>query len=719
MPQSHTEQHAPDTQPINWIEVLSTLSSHANDSANTFEDILTAIVNETAGKVGADAVAIWTKEDNSPYILINTACGLSDRYIRYFNHTDRVPLGKGLVGSVMQQKTTWLFEDLPTYRTVGIERWGNMVEEEGIKAIIGAPMFTRDDNFGTLCLYYKHEHHFTNSEQLFVETLANQIATLFKGEKQNERITKESERYRKQRDELLHIQSVVQAVDAHIYTSIEEATENLAEYITKNFDAHGLAIMHAVKENQTQLDLIASHNMSPEHTRYLTTQLSPAHRPTLFTQVLRDKELQVVERVFTHPSIEKEWSTTLSKDHITSLVAIPLTAQDTSVGIFLVFFDHLHKPTEEELSVLSTFSQFLAVSLENVKIFRSLNAEKKKNESIVYSLHDGIVVLNNENCIVGMNPRAEELLGIAHTNLVGTNPEGAKETAVLSALAAPLDDYEAHTVLIKEPDSCFLQVTHVPLRDTAHNETGSMRVLHDVTEEHHLRELKNNFIATATHQMRTPLTGMRWGLDTLQNGEFGNLSPAQQALVSKLIETNTFVRNLVNDLFHVSRIENKELSQEKTDVHIGALISQIEKNVALIIQQKNLTWNVRLDDDLPTIFANESELLSAIQNIVDNAVKYTLPGGSVTISVHTRGNTVQCTISDTGIGIAKEDLVHLFTKFYRGKKATSVETVGSGLGLYIAKGIIESYGGSITLESKVDEGTTFVISLPADKKESS
>ena len=228
-----------------------------------------------------------------------------------------------------------------------------------------------------------------------------------------------------------------------------------------------------------------------------------------------------------------------------------------------------------------------------------------------------------------------------------------------------------------------------------------------------LDRLKSDFISVAAHQLRTPLSGVKWVLKLLLDGDLGSVNDDQKGMLKRGFDTNEKMIQLVNDLLNVSRIENGKFGYDFKKNDFMKLVQLLVENTELLSKERNI--EVRLENratNLPEFLFDPEKLLIALQNLVDNAVKYTLPGGRVTIIVERQGDYVQVKVSDTGVGIPKEDLPKLFSKFFRAANVIHLQTDGSGLGLFIVKNIILRHGGQIWVDSEEGKGATFIVVIP-------
>lgn len=224
--------------------------------------------------------------------------------------------------------------------------------------------------------------------------------------------------------------------------------------------------------------------------------------------------------------------------------------------------------------------------------------------------------------------------------------------------------------------------------------------------------LKSDFISVAAHQLRTPLSGVKWVLKLLLDGDLGPVTTEQKEMLKRGFDTNEKMIQLVNDLLNVSRIENGKFGYafEKND--FGKLLNTLIENSELVARARGIEILVEDRAQVGEFMFDAEKLLIAFQNIVDNAVKYTLPGGRVFISTEKQGDYVQVKIKDTGVGIPKSELHKLFSKFFRATNVIHLQTDGSGLGLFIVKSIIMRHGGQVWVDSVEGKGTTFTVIVP-------
>ncbi|MEK7630730.1 MAG: HAMP domain-containing sensor histidine kinase [Patescibacteria group bacterium] len=228
-----------------------------------------------------------------------------------------------------------------------------------------------------------------------------------------------------------------------------------------------------------------------------------------------------------------------------------------------------------------------------------------------------------------------------------------------------------------------------------------------------ISKLKSEFISIAAHQLRTPLSIQKWVYQGIVDGDFGKVTKNQREAVEKGTIANESMIRLVHNLLDAARIEEGKFGYKFEEMNIVAFIKKIVDEKMILAKVKNIILTLsKASDDLVILNADPDRLSIAIGNIIENAIRYTAAGGTVSVRFESDGTFAIIKISDTGIGISKEDQPRMFTRFYRGSNVMHMETEGTGLGLFITKNIITAHGGDISFHSEEGRGTTFLIRIP-------
>jgi two-component system sensor histidine kinase VicK len=244
-----------------------------------------------------------------------------------------------------------------------------------------------------------------------------------------------------------------------------------------------------------------------------------------------------------------------------------------------------------------------------------------------------------------------------------------------------------------------------------HGNTGLASIF-DITEQKQLDKSKTEFVSLASHQLRTPVSTVKWYMEALLSGDLGELSEKQRDYMERIYEVNKNMIDLVDALLNISRIEVGSLKVDLKPVNVVELTESVLVELSSQIEEKNLNIVKQYGDNLKDIKSDPKLLRIVIQNLLSNAVKYTLPGGSVTIRFKDSFFEKSIVISDSGVGIPQSEQEKIFTKMFRASNVRSLEgSQGTGLGLYLVKSMIKAIGGSIEFASEENKGSTFVIKI--------
>ncbi|MFA6494769.1 MAG: ATP-binding protein [Candidatus Paceibacterota bacterium] len=351
-------------------------------------------------------------------------------------------------------------------------------------------------------------------------------------------------------------------------------------------------------------------------------------------------------------------------------------------------------------------------------------------ESVISYIGTGVLAYNTNFSVLIFNQAAAEIFGVREEEIVGqvlsttmvSNPQfKALAQVVFTSLAPSVVQQSDEGVYPSVVDIVF-ENPHLELRvvtnrifDAAGQLVGFVKMITNRTREAELLRAKSEFISIAAHQLRTPLTAVTWALEALEKE---TVTQSQKELIDTGYVASKLMLKTVNDLLDVSKMEEGRFGYQFADVSIVDFLSTVLADAQVVAGQYGVTlYFQRPAKPVPPVFIDQQKMSMALFNLLDNAIKYNVVNGEVTIGVHNEDDRpfIKITIQDTGIGIPKDQTEKLFTKFFRGDNAMKVAPNGTGLGLYITKNIIVRHGGSIVVESELNRGTTFSIELPTDK----
>jgi len=379
----------------------------------------------------------------------------------------------------------------------------------------------------------------------------------------------------------------------------------------------------------------------------------------------------------------------------------------------------LKEKFKEKTSELEKAKKALLNMLEDAEEARR-KAEEERNRTlaIITNLTDGLLFFNKEKKLILINPKAKEFLEVTEKEVVGKLVSELSKISSFSLIIKTIGE-EIKRVFRKEvklKEDLILEVSTVPII-TEGTKIGDIVILHNITREKMIERMKSEFVSISAHQLRTPLSAIKWTLKMLLEGDLGEITDEQREFVEKVYQSNERMITLINDLLNVTRIEEGRYLYKPVLANIEDIVDSVIDSLKEEIQRKKIKLKFEKPKKrLPKIKMDVEKIKLAVQNLIENAIRYTKVGGEVTVSLKGNKEEINFQIKDTGIGIPKDQQKRIFTKFFRGANAIRMETEGSGLGLFITKNIIEAHGGKIWFESEEGKGTTFYFTLPLRKK---
>lgn len=327
-------------------------------------------------------------------------------------------------------------------------------------------------------------------------------------------------------------------------------------------------------------------------------------------------------------------------------------------------------------------------------------------EHMVERLPVGLVEINDRDEIVRMNNVAARLLRVPQEKSLGKQVRSYKRLCTLIGdnLTPGVHEVQLDASPTAKRD---IEVMIAPL--LLEDSSGHVIITRDVTERRALERAKNEFIATAAHQLRTPLSAIKWTFELLKGG---SLEKQQKEVLARGEQGIVNLEQIAEALMLSIRTAQGTMSYSFEQTTLTPIFENVVAMVTPLAEKRRIDLATDVPDTLPTMRLDTERIGFAIQNLLDNAIKYTPEGGAVTLTVTTTADAVTIKVSDTGIGMSAEEQEHLFEKFFRARRATEMATDGSGLGLVIVKSIVNAHDGTITVDSKPDQGTTFTITLP-------
>lgn len=371
-------------------------------------------------------------------------------------------------------------------------------------------------------------------------------------------------------------------------------------------------------------------------------------------------------------------------------------------------------PEERCKELEDAYSALLNILEDTEENRREIEEERDRTLAIINNFSDGILIFDKENKLSFMNPKAEEFFEMKAKEVIEKSISKLSEIPPFEGITNLLGA-ESKKILRRElafKKNLILEVTIVPLKKRE-EEIGTLIILHDITKEKTIERIKTEFVSLSAHQLRTPLSAIKWTLRMLLDGDLGKLTKEQSEFLEKTYKSNERMIELINDLLNVTRIEEGRYIYQRIFCDFVEIVQSVIDSYKREIEKKNIKFEFKEPEkQLPRILMDEEKIKLVIENLLDNAIRYTFPGGKVTISIELLENEIEFKIEDAGMGISKDEQPRVFTKFFRGANAIRMETEGSGLGLFVTKNIVEAHGGRIWFEAEERKGSTFYFTLP-------
>ncbi len=344
--------------------------------------------------------------------------------------------------------------------------------------------------------------------------------------------------------------------------------------------------------------------------------------------------------------------------------------------------------------------------------------EVRDDTIITNYLTDGLLVFDRNSRLSLVNPQAEKFFEVRKKEILGKSILELNRfpnfRPLISLLGGGLREFFRKELQVKE--NFILEITAVPMI-AEDKKAGTLVVMHDVTREKLVDRMKSEFVTLAAHQLRTPSSAVKWSMRMLLEGDLGKLNKKQREIIEKAYKTNDKMIKLVKDLLNVAQIEEGKFLTKITLSSIEDVIQSAVDAYKEEIKKRKLKFEFKKSKEgLPKVMLDVEKMKIAIRNIFDNALKYTFPGGRVSISLKGDKKEIEIKIQDTGMGIPQCQQAKVFTSFFRGANIMKVETEGTGLGLFISKNIIEAHGGRIWFESEEGKGSTFYFTIPVKER---
>jgi two-component system phosphate regulon sensor histidine kinase PhoR len=360
-----------------------------------------------------------------------------------------------------------------------------------------------------------------------------------------------------------------------------------------------------------------------------------------------------------------------------------------------------------EVGELADAFNHMAESLQ--ELVAAASQERERLIATLNSSVDAVLAVDSEGRITFANQAAERLFERSQGDLVGKPFAWAlPDEEVMEALRASREEGRREDRLIERANRQYFRVITTPI--IGGGEWMALVVFHDLSDVRRVEQVRRDFVANVSHELRTPLASIKSVIETLAGGALEDEAAARDFLSRADAEVDRLVQ-MVKELLDLSRIESGELPLAQQPVEMASVVADAVERLRPQAEKQGLSLSVDVAADLPPIIGDAERLARVVVNLLHNAVKFTPAGGSVQVSAGLAQSAVTVSVTDTGVGIAPEDLPRIFERFYKSDRARA--SGGTGLGLAVVKHIVEAHGGTVSVESEPGRGSTFSFSIPA------
>ncbi len=586
-------------------------------------------------------------------------------------------VGKGLIAQVTQAKQGAIIADTETD-----ERWPKLAGHP-VRSVLGVPLLSRRGAIGVLTLVHEFPGQFNPDHITLLQAIASQAAIAIENAQlyavEHKRV-----------NELVALNQLTREIG--VFTRSIDLFARLPQIImeTLHYPAVTLWLMEGA---ELKLASQAGANNAPRNSilTLAPQQVAATGQPAHLSGSVDERfgERMGTGSLPTH-----------------SAIAVPLYWDSQVSGVLAIHSKHVGVFQESDRVLLETLASQVASALERIRLFESVEQEQKRMSAVLRAAADAILVLSAGGYVQLINPAATHLFTDIETHLGQPLPTDRGYDDFVRLLDQARESMTTGLTVheVTWPDKRVFNVLITPIENGA-----QLVTLHDITYFKDMERVKNEFLATASHDLKNPLTAILGFSDLLS--KLGALTPQQANFLARIRGASKQMLELVQDLLELARLDmGIELKLELIDLR--ELCNHIADEFQAQAEAKQQSVKVSLSSAPALVHVDVARMKQVMRNLMGNAIKYTPLAGRILVDVELNGHIASVLVQDTGLGIPEADLPHIFDKFYRVEADDRSDIEGSGLGLAIVKAIVEEHEGQIAVESTLGKGTCFTISFP-------
>lgn len=681
---------------VETLYVISQIATEAKDLPGLWQPLFEVVLKT----LKVDAGTIMTLEGD--FLVRRVAIGMGMEIMK----EPPIPSARGGVSwGVVKSKKLAVVTDLKK------EKIASKALSETMHSLVTVPMITRGQVIGVMSVFTKIEREFSDEDVNLFETIANQAA----GAIVNIRSAEILEENRKRLAELMALNELSRSISTLF--NFEETLFSIVGLITRLLRSDYGAIILFDHQEKLLKAVPPAVNLIDSQVRDFRLRSDEGVTGEAFCKgvpVLSNKIDEATARVLARAKISG----------IKSTLVAPLRLKSQTLGVIQIFSKRENNFSQDDLRLFTILSSQAAVVVNSSYMYRDIEEERKKDEALLSSIGEGVLAVDKDQRIILLNPAGEQITGFLQEELSNkTVNEGlgmwSKDKKIIDEKASPIakifqdgKTISIEEIYLKKRDGTLFptDLSIAATRDADDKIIGAIVVFRDITRELEVEQMKQELISIATHELRTPITGIKGYLDMILEGDAGDLNPETKDMVTEITKINQRLGDLVDDLLNVGRIEQGRIEIKPVEMDLGKLIEEVVNELQIQAKDKKLELQYE-KAEIPQVKADLERTRQVLINLIGNAIKYT-EQGSVRVTCGKQDKYVTVQVKDTGLGMNIEGQKKLFEKFYRIKSEKTRQITGTGLGLWITKQLIEKMGGKIWVESEEGKGSTLSFSLP-------
>ena len=590
-----------------------------------------------------------------------------------------------------------------------------------IDAVIAEPISVRGEPLGAICLFDRDSPPFGESDRRYVQAFAAIAAGVLRELSERREIEMVIARYNEQL-------TAVNALSGALLggTDLASVAPPALATLLELLHADGGTVFKCDADT-TEATLVYSIGLSADDSTSIARRANERGGGTLVRRTIELGKTIVLDDVAAS-DIDDISKRHASSNGISQIVSMPLRDQGRIIGVLQVFNRYTRPFTPTDLETLKLAQGQFALAVGRARLFDEIRDQKNTLERVLAGTADGVYVVDAKGRFLLWNAAAvriagvpaEEVLATGYETIGAANRQGRSlaELDRMAYEAAASDAKNRQTSLNYEvffdSTSRWVAVSASPLRDSAGSVAAMVHAFRDVTAAREVEQLKSDFMSTVSHELRTPLTSIK-GATALLMEQLGQDGGTTGELLEMVRNNSERLLRLINDLLDATKIEAGKLTIRKRACEPKSLLERAVASMTGYAEEYGVTIRSEIASGLAPVVADPDRVEQILSNLISNAVKFSHRGDEVVVRARSEGNVLRVDVADSGVGIAETDLPRLFEKFSQldhGRRTVP----GTGLGLVITKGLVEAHGGSISVSSRLEEGSTFTFTLPFAKR---